>query len=162
MVWHHMSFQYLYSLILAQCSDYLLQVCSILIVYDLPSVFRNEHYVVLAHPFRMCQTACLVYHKFSFHCRNRLDILLYHVRRIFGITFVAHPLSGWLSVSLFVLNLPKGIECEAPESQTIFGGRCFCYSFIAHGLVACGRVILWVSCSIFFSPSAFSAGSFSI
>ena len=108
MVWHHMSFQYLYSLVLAQSSDYFLQVCSILIVYDLPSVFRNEHYVVLAHPFRMCQTACLVCHKISFHCSNRLDILFYHVWRFFGITFVTHPHSGWLSVSHFVLNLPKG------------------------------------------------------
>ena len=108
MVWHHMSFQYLYSLVLAQSSDYFLQVCSILIVYDLSSVFRNEHYVVLAHPFRMCQTACLVCHKISFHCSNRLDILFYHVWRFFGITFVTHPHSGWLSVSHFVLNLPKG------------------------------------------------------
>ena len=108
MVWHHMSFQYLYSLVLAQSSDYFLQVCSILIVYDLSSVFRNEHYVVLAHPFRMCQTACLVCHKISFHCSNRLDILFYHVWRFFGITFVIHPHSGWLSVSHFVLNLPKG------------------------------------------------------
>ena len=108
MVWHHMSFKYLYSFVLAQSSDYFLQVWSILIVYDLPSVFRNEHYVVLAHPFRMCQTACLVCHKISFHCSNRLDILFYHVWRFFGITFVTHPLSGWLSVSHFVLNLPKG------------------------------------------------------
>ena len=113
MVWHHMSFQYLYSLVLAQSSDYFLQVCSILIVYDLPSVFRNEHYVVLAHPFRMCQTACLVCHKISFHCSNRLDILFYHVWRFFGITFVTHPHSGWLSVSHFVLNLPKGTKTTA-------------------------------------------------
>ena len=109
MVRHHMSFKYLYSFILAQSSDYFLQVCSILIVYDLSSVFRNEHYVVLAHPFCMCQTACLVCHKISFHCSNRLDILFYHVWRFFGITFVAHPHSGWLSVSHFVLNLPKGV-----------------------------------------------------
>ena len=108
MVRHHMSFKYLYSFVLAQSSDYFLQVCSILIVYDLPSVFRNEHYVVLAHPFCMCQTACLVCHKISFHCSNRLDILFYHVWRFFGITFVTHPHSGWLSVSHFVLNLPKG------------------------------------------------------
>ena len=110
MVWHHMSFKYLYPFILAQSSDYFLQVCSILIVYDLSSVFRNEHYVVLAHPFRMCQTACLVCHKISFHCSNRLDILFYHVWRFFGITFVTHPHSGWLSVSHFVLNLPKGVK----------------------------------------------------
>ena len=116
MVWHHMSFQYLYSLVLAQSSDYFLQVCSILIVYDLSSVFRNEHYVVLAHPFRMCQTACLVCHKISFHCSNRLDILFYHVWRFFGITFVTHPHSGWLSVSHFVLNLPKGTN----QKQTAF------------------------------------------
>ena len=109
MVGHHMSFKYLYSLILAQSSDYFLQVCSILIVYDLSSVFRNEHYVVLAHPFCMCQTVCLVCHKFSFHCRNRLDTLLYHVWRIFGITFVTHPHSGWLSVSHFVLNCLKAL-----------------------------------------------------
>ena len=109
MVGHHMSFKYLYSFILAQSSDYFLQVCSILIVYDLSSVFRNEHYVVLAHPFCMCQTVCLVCHKFSFHCRNRLDTLLYHVWRIFGITFVAHPHSGWLSVSHFVLNCLKAL-----------------------------------------------------
>ena len=116
MVWHHMSFQYLYSLVLAQSSDYFLQVCSILIVYDLPSVFRNEHYVVLAHPFRMCQTACLVCHKISVHCSNRLDILFYHVWRFFGITFVSHPHSGWLSVSHFVLNLPKGVNHNHPSN----------------------------------------------
>ena len=109
MVWHHMSFEYLYPFVLAQSSDYFLQVCSILIVYDLSSIFRNEHYVVLAHPFCMCQTACLVCHKISFHCSNRLDILFYHVWRFFGITFVTHPHSGWLSVSHFVLNLPKGV-----------------------------------------------------
>ena len=120
MVRHHMSFQYFYSLVLAQSSDYFLQVCSILIVYDLPSVFRNEHYVVLAHPFRMCQTACLVCHKISFHCSNRLDILFYHVWRFFGITFVTHPHSGWLSVSHFVLNLPKGtIKTAAPKRSRI-------------------------------------------
>ena len=120
MVWHHMSFKYLYPFILAQSSDYFLQVCSILIVYDLSSVFRNEHYVVLAHPFCMCQTDCLVCHKISFHCSNRLDILFYHVWRFFGITFVTHPHSGWLSVSHFVLNLPKGTKLSAREIGRIF------------------------------------------
>ena len=119
MVWHHMSFEYLYPFVLAQSSDYFLQVCSILIVYDLSSIFRNEHYVVLAHPFCMCQTACLVCHKISFHCSNRLDILFYHVWRFFGITFVTHPHSGWLSVSHFVLNLPKGVNPKG-ESATRF------------------------------------------
>ena len=119
MVRHHMSFKYLYSFVLAQSSDYFLQVCSILIVYDLSSVFRNEHYVVLAHPFCMCQTACLVCHKISFHCSNRLDILFYHVWRFFGITFVTHPHSGWLSVSHFVLNLPKGVNEKIPERKSV-------------------------------------------
>ena len=127
MVRHHMSFKYLYSFVLAQSSDYFLQVCSILIVYDLSSVFRNEHYVVLAHPFCMCQTACLVCHKISFHCSNRLDILFYHVWRIFGITFVTHPHSRWLFVSHFVLNLPKGIIKITDSLMTI---RYFLYASI--------------------------------
>ena len=120
MVRHHMSFKYLYSFLLAQSSDYFLQVCSILIVYDLSSVFRNEHYVVLAHPFCVCQTVCLVCHKISFHCSNRLDILFYHVWRFFGITFVTHPHSGWLSVSHFVLNLPKGVM-QKRQTKNSFG-----------------------------------------
>ena len=146
MVWHHMSFEYLYPFVLAQSSDYFLQVCSILIVYDLSSVFRNEHYVVLAHPFCMCQTVCLVCHKFSFHCRNRLDTLLYHVWRIFGITFVTHPHSGWLSVSHFVLNCLKALIktdgtrqpywCRAPS--VCLGERCNWYGFVGKTML-CSR-----------------------
>ena len=122
MVWHHMSFQYLYSFILAQSSDYFLQVCSILIVYDLSSVFRNEHYVVLAHPFCMCQTVCLVCHKFSFHCRNRLDTLLYHVWRIFGITFCCPPAQRVVVCFALRAQLPKGIKTAA---LPILGTRLF-------------------------------------
>ena len=99
MLGHHMSLQYFYVFIFAQSPDFLLQIRALLIVYDFPPVFRYDHYVVLTKPFSMGLTICLVCHSFSFCVAIDLSILLYHIRRFFGITFVAHPLSGWLSVS---------------------------------------------------------------
>ena len=53
MVGHHMSLKYFYAFIFAQSPDYLLQICSILIIYDFPPVLRYKHYVVLTNPFSM-------------------------------------------------------------------------------------------------------------
>ena len=62
MVRHHVSFYDLYSFVLAQRSDDLLQVLSVLFVNHLSTVLRTEHHVIFAHPFGMCQTICLVCH----------------------------------------------------------------------------------------------------
>ena len=53
MVRHPMPY-YFYTFVFAQCSNYLLKVCSILSVDCLPTIFGNEHYAVLAHPCDMC------------------------------------------------------------------------------------------------------------
>ena len=51
MVGHRMSLKYFYAFVFAQSPDYLLQICAILIVYDLPAILRYEYYVVLTDPF---------------------------------------------------------------------------------------------------------------
>ena len=61
-IWHHVSFQDFYPLILTQSSDYFPQVFPILLIDYLPSVFRTEDNMVFAHPFGMCQTIRLVCH----------------------------------------------------------------------------------------------------
>ncbi|MBQ3013985.1 MAG: hypothetical protein IJD75_02445, partial [Clostridia bacterium] len=53
---------------------------------------------------------------FSFRVAINLSILLYHIRRFFGITFVAHPHSGWLSVSRGALNCLKALIQNAERT----------------------------------------------
>ena len=53
MIGHHMSLKYFHVFVFAQSPDYLLQIRAILIIYDLPSVLRYKHYVVLTNPFSM-------------------------------------------------------------------------------------------------------------
>lgn len=53
MVGHHMSFYDFYALVFAECSYYLLQILSVLIVNYFSSVLWYDDYVLFAHPFCM-------------------------------------------------------------------------------------------------------------
>ena len=57
-----MSFDDLFSLVLAQCPYYVSQVCSVMVVDDLSSVLRAEHDMILALSLGMRQTIRLVCH----------------------------------------------------------------------------------------------------
>ena len=63
---HHMPFNYLYAFIFTESFHYFDQILSVLVIYDLPSVFWREDYVVFAHPFRMCKAIAFVCHRLSF------------------------------------------------------------------------------------------------
>lgn len=54
MVCHHMPFHYFYTFVLAQQPDDILQIRPVLFIYRLPPVLRDEHDMVLTHPFGMC------------------------------------------------------------------------------------------------------------
>ena len=49
MVWHHMSFYYFHAFVFAECSNYFLQIFSVLIIYYFSSVFWNKYDTILNH-----------------------------------------------------------------------------------------------------------------
>ncbi len=76
MVWHHMSLKYLYAFVFTQSPDYLLQICAILIVYDLPTILRYEYYVILTDPFRVRLNYLFDLPFLLLSCCNRLEHLI--------------------------------------------------------------------------------------
>src|SRR5690606_13941114 len=108
-------------------------------MHDLPYVFPNlivdyfspilwrEHDVIFAHPFRVCQTVCLIGH--TKHLSSLVCGLNTHIisERCFGlgVTPCPHPHSGWFFVSLVSrVRLPEG----AIQSSRFLSSR-FCKSF---------------------------------
>ena len=81
-------------------SDDVSQIFPILMIDGFSSVFRTEHDVILAHPFGMRQTVCLVCHTSHLSLCNRPEHPYCTSKGPFCITFFAHSLCGWFFVSL--------------------------------------------------------------
>jgi hypothetical protein len=99
---HHVPFDYLHPLLLAQFHQNLFFVFPYLIVDYFSPILWREYDVIFAHPFRVCQTVCFIGH--TKHLSSLVCGLNIHIlsERCFGlgVTLYLHPHSGWFSVSL--------------------------------------------------------------
>ena len=70
MIWHKMSFYYLYPFIRALLLEYVSDICFQLIVYYLSSILWGEDDVIFTHPLRMCEGIFFFRHLITFPFRN--------------------------------------------------------------------------------------------
>ncbi|CYT78507.1 Uncharacterised protein [Streptococcus suis] len=117
MIRHQMSFDNFYAFITTQMSEYFSQTTSILIIDDFSSILRCEDNVV-EHNHFICDKLC-AFCAILFSSRFTIGLNTFIVSRLefFGITFVAHPHSGW-----FICHAPYGARRTKSHINTISNG----------------------------------------
>ena len=105
MVWHHLTFQKLYSALLAPLAKYFPHSPTYFPIKCFSTVFRDDNYTVLAFPLYMCLTLSILHWRSSlpFWGLPRGDRLSFP-RRTRQSLLNCHRQSRWITIMIYVVT----------------------------------------------------------